>query len=165
MSTVRITTFVPLLLALALTGSARAAEAPAAAPDPIANLAWLAGTWTGEVDGEVAEEVWMAPRGGLMLGTHRDVRGGRAVGFEFLRIAAEGDRVVYYGSPGGRPPVPFTRTESADRRVVFANPEHDFPQRILYWLDPEGRLHARIEGPPNEAEQAMEWVWTRVPGP
>jgi|CXWL01.1.fsa_nt_gi hypothetical protein len=165
MSTVRTTTPILLLLALALAGPARAAEAPAAPMDPLATLSWLAGTWTGEVDGELAEEAWMAPRGGLMLGTHRDVRGGKAVGFEFLRIAAEGDRVVYYASPGGRPPVPFTRSESGDRRVVFANPEHDFPQRILYWLDEQGRLHARIEGPPDEAEQAMEWVWTRAPGP
>ncbi len=47
--------------------------------------------------------------------------------------------------------------------VVFENREHDFPQRILYWLDGEGRLHARIEGPAGSGERAMEWVWSRLP--
>jgi hypothetical protein len=44
---------------------------------------------------------------------------------------------------------------------VFENLEHDFPQRILYWLDVDGRLHARIEGPKEAAEQAQEWVFRR----
>ena len=30
---------------------------------------------------------------------------------------------------------------------MFENRQHDFPQRILYWLDAAGAMHARIEGP------------------
>lgn len=47
----------------------------------------------------------------------------------------------------------------APRRV--REPAHDFPTRILYWLDAEGRLHARIEGPPG-TETALEWTWRRA---
>ena len=43
---------------------------------------------------------------------------------------------------------------------MFANPEHDFPQRILYWLEGEV-LHARIEGETAGGPRSSEWVYTR----
>lgn len=49
----------------------------------------------------------------------------------------------------------------SDRRVVFENNEHDFPQRVLYWLDERSALHARIEGTQGDRELHDEWVWTR----
>jgi hypothetical protein len=123
-------------------------------------LAWMAGTWQGrDADGTEMEEAWLAPRGGTLLGVHRDVAGGKTVSFEFLRIAVEPEGVVYWASPQGRPATPFKLAEAGPRRAVFANPAHDFPQRILYWIDEKGAMHARIEGdgPPG----AMEWTWTR----
>ena len=49
----------------------------------------------------------------------------------------------------------------SDRRVVFENPEHDFPQRILYWLDDDDMLHARIEGTEGGETHSMEWRYRR----
>ena len=124
-------------------------------------LAWMAGTWEGrEASGVEMEEVWLAPKGGAMLGLHRDVAGGRTVSFEFLRIAAEKDGIVYWASPGGRPATPFKLAESGPRRAVFANPAHDFPKRILYWIDETGALHARIEG--DAPAKAQEWTWRKA---
>src|SRR5262245_42934763 len=80
------------------------AQAPAA---KIEDLGWLEGRWEGEKDGLAMEEHWTSPRGGALLGLHRDVKGGRMVSFEFLRIQATPDGVVYFASPGSRPPVPF----------------------------------------------------------
>ena len=60
------------------------------------------------------------------------------------------------------PPTPFRLVESADKRAVFENKEHDFPQRILYWIDAAGALHARIEGPQDGRTVSEEWVWTRA---
>ena len=85
-------------------------------------------------------------------------------GFEFLRVEVDAQqRICYVSMPGGKAPTSFCAVEVGERRVVFENREHDFPQRILYWLDGEGRLHARIEGPAGSGEQAMEWVWSRLP--
>jgi hypothetical protein len=64
-------------------------------------------------------------------------------------------------SPLGRAPVAFRAVELSDSRVVFENREHDFPQRILYWLD-RGRLHARIEGKIQNSVHSEEWVWDRA---
>ena len=130
--------FLALILLLSV------AFGPLAAKGSLEELAWLAGHWRGEQGGMRMEEWWTEPAGGLMLGLHRDVRGSGGAFFEFLRIE-EGDAGTFYlASPGGKPPVQFRLVESGDRRVVFENAEHDFPQRILYWIDGE-QLRARIE--------------------
>lgn len=149
------------LVVLALLAQmAGAPEAPRQ-PGSVETLAWMAGTWEGrDKEGLEMEEVWLAPKGGTMLGLHRDVARGRTVSFEFLRIAVEKDGVVYWASPGGRAATPFKLAETDVRRVVFANPAHDFPKRILYWIDAAGALHARIEG--DGAAGAQEWIWRKA---
>ncbi|HLU38274.1 MAG TPA: DUF6265 family protein [Planctomycetota bacterium] len=125
-------------------------------------VAFLAGSWVHEDGDGRQEEHWTAPNGGMMLGMARTVRAGKAVGFEHLRIERKGDEVVYHASPQGREPTPFTlqAAESRPGRVVFANPDNDFPKRITYWLDEEGKLHARIDGG-DERSRAVEFVWRR----
>ncbi|HEY7413241.1 MAG TPA: DUF6265 family protein [Vicinamibacteria bacterium] len=136
-------------------------SAPVRAGDALDDLAWIAGTWEGTADGMAMEEHWLEPSGGTMLGLHRDVAGGRTVSFEFLRIEAGPDGVAYVAQPGGRPPTRFALVERGKDRVVFANPAHDFPQRILYWRDAAG-LHARVEGKEKGVDQAMEWTWRKA---
>jgi hypothetical protein len=142
-----------VLLPAAETGSA----------DETANLSWLEGRWAGEKDGVASEERWTQPLGGALLGVHSDVKGERLVSWEFLRIATTKDGTFYFASPRSAPPTPFKLVENGDRRVVFENKEHDFPQRISYWLDAAGALHARIEGPQRAQTLSEEWVWTRKP--
>jgi hypothetical protein len=152
-----------VLLALALVAPAHALAAPGAPPN-ISKLAWLAGSWSGEKDGVRSEEHWTGTDGDGLVGMHKDVKAGKMVGFEFLRIEVDAQqRVCYVSMPGGAPPTSFCAIELDEKRVVFENRQHDFPQRILYWLDAAGKLHARIEGPPGAAESAMEWVWSRLP--
>ena len=63
------------------------------------------------------------------------VRGGRA-GWELSRIApvdpTPAAPLAYFAQPGGREATVFPAVETGDQRVVFANPDNDFPQRIIY---------------------------------
>ena len=139
--------------------------APLGARTPVPGvegLGWMEGTWAGEKDGVWMEETWTSVRGGALLGAHRDVKGGRMVSWEFLRIQATEAGVVYFASPRSAPPTPFTMVESGAKRAVFENRAHDFPRRILYWVEASGALHARIEGPKGDRTLAEEWVWTRA---
>jgi hypothetical protein len=145
-----------LLVLLGLTMDA------APGPSGVETLDWMAGSWAGSARGIDAEEIWTAPRGGALLGVHRDVQEGRMSGFEFFRIQADEKGPVYWASPGGRPATAFRLKESGPRRVVFENPEHDFPQRILYWLAEDGALHARVEGTLKGKLESEEWRWTRA---
>jgi hypothetical protein len=140
-----------------------AAEALSQAPlHEIERLAWFEGRWEGVSAGISMEEQWTSVRGGALLGLHRDVKAGRMVSFEFLRIQATPEGLVYFASPRSGPPVAFKLKELGERRVVFENLQHDFPQRILYWLDEAGAMHARIEGPQGGKAVSEEWVWTKT---
>jgi hypothetical protein len=130
---------------------------PLHADTKLADLSWMAGRWAATIDGVAMEELWSAPDGGLLLGMHRDVSQKRT-SFEFMRIAETKDGIVYLAQPNGQAPTPFQLIESADQRVVFANPAHDFPKRILYWMK-DAKLCARVEGDGGAAE---EWCWARV---
>lgn len=134
------------------------AQAPAGA----SALGWLEGVWTGVQDGVHMEEHWTSPAGGGLVGMHKDIKAGRMTSFEFFRIEAHADGLVYMTSPGGQPATPFWLKEQTVRRVVFENPDHDFPQRILYWSDRPGELRARIAGTLHGKPDSMEWHWTRA---
>jgi len=126
----------------------------------IANLKWLSGDWIQCSSEGVVEERWVGPRADAMVAVNLSTSGARA-SYEFLRIAPGPDGVLtYYAQPGGAaPPIAFPLKALGDRRVVFENTGHDFPQRVIYWREGE-RLRARIEGSMNGSEQAMEWTFS-----
>jgi hypothetical protein len=131
-------------------------------PHEIDRLSWFEGRWQGESGGVAMEEQWTSVRGSALLGLHRDVKAGRMVSFEFIRIQTTPEGTFYFASPRSRPPVAFKLVELGERRAVFENREHDFPQRILYWIDAAGAMHARIEGPQAGKTVSEEWVWTKA---
>ena len=143
--------FAIVLSMLVVSAAARAA--------PLPDLSWLAGDWRRCKDGEIVEERWLGPRGELFIGANLTSNKGRA-SFENLRIARSDDTWTFWGSPMGRTPVPFRLIESGAQRVVFANPEHVFPARILYWRDGDDLL-ARIEGTIKDKPAAVEWRFAK----
>jgi hypothetical protein len=133
-----------------------------AAPQPpaagVESLAWMAGSWASGGAPVETEEHWTAPKAGSLLGMNRTTKGGKTVMFEFLRIEARPDGVFYLASPGGRPATPFKLKESQKEKAVFENPEHDFPQRILYWRE-GANLCARVEGTQKGKPAGEQWCW------
>lgn len=129
----------------------------------LAALAWMAGCWSMRRGTALVQECWLCPRGGLMLGVNRDTKARRRTFFEYLRIEDRRGKLVYLASPLGREPTPFPAVRVGKRRVVFANPRHDFPQRITYWLAADGTLHARVEGRSRGKPRSFELVWRRRP--
>jgi hypothetical protein len=113
----------------------------------ISDLSWLAGCWA-SVDGEAGSgEQWMPPAGGTLLGVSRTVKKGRTVAYEFLQIREiEPGKIAYIAKPSGQAEATFPLKSAGEREVVFEDPEHDFPQRIIYKLGGDGALQASIEG-------------------
>lgn len=111
----------------------------------LADLAWLSGAWKMESSGRLIEEHWIAPAGGAMLGVSRTIRNGKMVEFEFLRIEEREGTLIYIAQPGGAPPTEFRLISAASNEWVFANPQHDFPQRIRYRRNSDGSVTARVE--------------------
>lgn len=157
-------------LMLASVG-ARAAEPAKAAPvaitdaakPAVADLAWLAGTWSFERNGRVVTERWTAPTGGMMLATSQTVAGGRTLEYEFIALRTDKEgRVIYVAKPSRQPEATFTLVKLTEREVVFENPTHDFPQRISYTLKPGGTLLAAIEGTKDGKTRRAEFPYRAV---
>ena len=111
----------------------------------VSELKWLSGSWKLEAKGKLIEEHWMAPAGGSMIGMSRTIVDGNMLAFEFLRIEQRGDSLVYIAQPQGNPPTEFALVQASASELVFANPQHDFPQRIRYHLNNNGSVTARVE--------------------
>jgi hypothetical protein len=140
-----------------LAGGAQAQTAPAAAPaadgdvNSVASLAWLDGCWGGTVNQRDFREQWSPLRGGILLGVGSTVYQGKPQSYEYLRIEPRADGVYYVALPSGQKEdafklVTITKDAGGDTMFTFANPEHDFPQRIIYRRATEGWLYATIEG-------------------
>ena len=148
-----------ILMLLAVVGALSGSGAQMSKPT-LGDLAWIAGSWVGSTRGVDMEEHWTAAKGNSMIGIHRDVGKGRTLSFEFLRIEQQGEQIVYLSMPNGRSPATaFPLREVAGTRVVFENPTHDFPQRIIYWKDGND-LRARVEGTMNGKAGSEEWRWS-----
>ena len=146
-----------IVLCAVISAFPAAAEGPAAR---LEQLAWMAGSWGGPAGGAEVEEVWLVPKGGLMLGLGRTVKDGKAIEFEFLRIEQQGETLVYLASPGGKPATPFPLAAIDATSAAFES-TLEFPRRVSYRKNPDGTLTARIEGVRNGKPAAREWIWKR----
>lgn len=167
------------LVATLLIGAPDAARAQAgAAPpevpaverpadSPLESAAWLAGCWRVESpDGlHAAEEHWMAPRGGLMVGMSRSVRGGEARGYELLTLRVRDGTLVYHAVPSGQAPTDFPARLVEDGRLEFVNAEHDFPQKIVYTRTDDDVVEAAVFGEAAGTEPAFVIPYRRISCP
>ena len=145
--------------------SARVHGESQAAGGPLAPLAFLSGCWERRTATRLVEEQWMRPRGSVMLGTGRTVRGDSVVEYEQLRIASVGGEVAYHAQPSGQPPATFRLARMTDTSVAFENPAHDFPQRISYRAVGRDSLIARVEGTMGGRSRAIDFPYARAACP
>lgn len=147
-----------VFMLIALIAAANTLQA--AAPQ-ISQLEWLAGCWRSP-DGEKGTgEHWTIAAGGMMLGASRTLRNGTLAGFEFMQFRQTPAGLVFIAQPSGAPPTTFTLKQLTAEEVVFENPGHDFPQRVMYRRTANGLL-ARIEGQLNGKLRGIDYPMLRI---
>lgn len=124
---------------------------------------WMAGTWMTEDGASWSDEVWTDARGGLMLGIARTGFGPRLNSWELAQIRQKPDGTIsFLAQPQGKPASEFPMVLVSEEAIEFANPAHDYPQRIRYWR--QGKLLmaeiSKIDG-----SQAMRWNYRPVVPP
>lgn len=139
------------------------AAMPALAEEPAAEMpGFMVGAWSIAEGGRWADEYWTPPRGGLMIGAGRS---GSADGLDFwehARIARGADgRLTFFAMPMGHPATEFVLVASDATMVEFANPGHDFPQRIRYSREGD-RLVAEVSL--MDGSRAQRWSMSRMGG-
>ena len=128
----------------------------------IEELAWLSGCWRSDSGTPQITEQWMKPAGNLMLGMSHTVAEGRTREFEFMRIVQEENGDIFFvAMPSGQKEARFKLMMASAREVRFENPEHDFPQRIIYRREGDS-LVGRIEGTSKGQAKAIDFPLNRV---
>ena len=97
-----------------------------------------------------------------MIGMGRTVRGDKTAEFEFLRIEQRGDDVFYVANPNANcPQTDFKLTRLTGQEVVFENPEHDYPKRVIYRKNSGGSLVASVDAGEGTKSQTFSYVPVR----
>ncbi|MGZ6028306.1 MAG: DUF6265 family protein [Myxococcaceae bacterium] len=119
-------------LQLSRVTRSRPAAVPASAPEPpvlqaapgatspparISVAAWLAGDWTGQGLGGVAEEAWLVPAAASVAGVFRATRGGQVTFYELMTVVEVGGSLVFRLKHFG---ADLRGWESPERAVDFA---------------------------------------------
>ena len=138
-------------------------QVPAAAS--VQALAWLQGCWQAGSTERPIEEVWMAPRGGVMVGTGRSLRADGSAGWEHLLLSVREGRLTYSALPSGQALTHFPATELGPGRVRFENADHDFPQALVYRRMSADAMVASVHGSVRESEPAFRLRFARVACP
>ncbi len=130
---------------------------------PLQNVRWLEGCWQLVRGTTTTVERWFAPSNGEMSGESWTIANGAERPGETLKLFARGDTLVYQASPAGQATTQFRTTASSGAEIVFANPEHDFPQRIVYRRAGSDSVIARIEGDRAGRRQPVSFPYAKVP--
>ena len=145
-----------LLIAILLSVTAAAADNHGA---KVADLAWMAGTWSGAMGPGALEENWAAPKNGSMAAL---VRGfspdGTTNMIELISIEEEGDSLVLrlkQWNPGMEPRAEgfqvMKLVESKDRMVKFENTGEGGLAKLGYNRPADDKFVISIETPTGQA--------------
>lgn len=135
-----------LLLAMTLAATV-AVAADAADCEGLERLRWLLGDWTADGSKKSFHESWVevGPRTFEGTGIERSQADGAVQGAEVLRLVEMAGGVFYLSKVTHNDlPVAFRLNACSDGRFVFENPAHDFPKRLEYRQEPDGRLAVSV---------------------
>jgi hypothetical protein len=147
---------VPIVLfALAVQGAAPAAS--------INDAAWFAGCWEFTSGSRTVRETWTPPAGGTMLATSRTVTGAKTTEYEFVILREAAGGLEYVAKPSGQSEAVFTSTRILPDELVFENPRHDFPTKIVYQKQGDDGLLAIVSGTIRNETRSVEFRYRAVP--
>lgn len=132
------------------------------------DLSWLAGSWSGEVNGAAPgtrfETHYTTPHGGVILSSSKAFgQSGKLSWFEFERFEIRDGALQVTPYPNGQASVSFTLVhyDQLVKMAVFANPQHDYPKRIIYQRMADDRLLLVVAGNEGEDAPVMEFSLSR----
>lgn len=157
----RIGAVTALVAALAAPADAQDRAPTNAGPD-VQRAAWIAGCWELRSGARVTHEQWMSPAGGAMLGMSRTTVRDTLREWEHLYLGPVAGDVAYVARPSRQAETAFAAVTLSDTLLLFENPAHDFPQRIIYRLRGTDSLVARIEGVRGGQLRGVDFPMRRV---
>jgi hypothetical protein len=135
-------------------------------PQTIEDFGFLLGKWQMQTKKGVVYEEWqLSGDRNKLTGSSYRVKDNDTTLLENLELSIEKDGIFYIPTVIDQNeglPIKFKLISWKNQVYIFENPEHDFPQRIVYFPKDKNNLHARIEGKYNGSEASSEFIYTRV---
>lgn len=138
------TTFILLLLAIVSCKNSESNE-----KDKIKTSDWLLGKWENKVDQGILTENWKRLNDSTFQAESFFIKEKDTLHFEAITLQQKGEELFYTATVKGQnedKPVTFNMTSATDKKLVFENPKHDYPQKITYSLIKKDSLVAEISG-------------------
>ncbi|MCV9928362.1 DUF6265 family protein [Flavobacterium sp. LS1R49] len=138
---------ITLILLLLAFVSCKKAETPE--KDKIKAADWLIGKWENVSPQGTLTETWSKVNDSTFQGSSFFIKGKDTIHFETIKLQQKGEVLTYNATVKGQnndEPVAFELTSSTEKRLVFENPKHDYPQKISYTKEANESLVAEISG-------------------
>jgi hypothetical protein len=128
------------------------------------DLQQLQGTWrVRQQNGGLLYETWNKTGERQMTGKSYKLRGADTVLLEEVLLEADKDGIFYWplvtNQNQGR--VSFKLISGQEKKFVFENKEHDFPQRVIYQFITKDSLHAWVEGTEKGVEKRVDYYFRK----
>lgn len=138
---------ITLLAVLAAVVSCQKKDA--AEKDKIKIADWLIGNWENTSPDGVLTENWQKLNDSTFSAASYLIKGKDTIHFETVVLAQKGETLTYLATVKGQndnKPVAFTSTSETENKLIFENPQHDYPQKIIYTKGPNNTLTAEVTG-------------------
>jgi uncharacterized protein DUF6265 len=125
----------------------------------------LAGVWKMGSGAKSFYEQWHWVSSEEIAGKSYKLKERDTIVFESTRIRSEAGQTNYLSqvkNQNGGKEIPFKLLTAANQTLVFENPTHDFPQRIIYQFITADSLHAWIEGNHDGKKEREDYFYSRV---
>ena len=132
--------------------------------DAYTQLQQLSGTWQMQTAKGLLYESWTKTAKNEMQGGSYKINGTDTIHFEIVKLSRQADGIFYVPvvKENNDRAVSFKMISSANKKFIFENKEHDFPQRIIYHLVTKDSLHAWIEGTKNGQPGRSDYYFKRI---
>lgn len=124
----------------------------------------LAGTWKKQTTKGALCERWTKINDNEMHGQGFRIAGKDTAWDEQFKLIKKGNELFYMATvanQNGGQTVPFKLVSADNGTYVFSNPEHDYPQQVVYKLPATDSLHAWIDGKINGKQKRVNFDYVR----
>ncbi len=117
--------------------------------EKLKQMNWLIGNWENKLPIGTLTENWKKENDSIFIGQSFFIKAKDTLHNENIELNQVGDDVYYIPTVIGQnndEPVTFKLTTITTNQIVFENPKHDFPQKIVYSKITNDSIIATISG-------------------
>jgi hypothetical protein len=132
--------------------------------DKIKAADWLIGNWENTSPDGVLTENWQKVNDSTFNAVSYFIKGKDTLHFESIVLAQKGENLTYSATVKGQnedKAVSFPSKSETEDKLVFENPQHDYPQKITYTKSANNTLTAEISGKLNGKLSSEKFVMMR----